>query len=308
MLATPWDTPFADPGWTFELKWDGVRCLLSATDAGIRLHSRAGNDMTLRYPELGRAALPPDTVLDGEIVALDEAGHPSFERLQGRVNLGGIGAEGAPTPITYVVFDMLHCGVSLVGLPIEDRIKRLARLTLPAPLLVGDRFTGESQPLWDFVVEHDLEGLVAKRLGSRYQPGMRSPDWRKIGHFKQVRAVVGGYTKGIGGRATSFGSLLLGLWTDAGLRWIGAVGSGFDDKSLHAIRSALDQMAIDTSPFLTDGDIPAGSTWVQPQLVAMVRYKQWTAAGRLRAPSFTGFTESPVDAATWEQEGPALPA
>lgn len=270
----------------------------------MQIRSRAGNDLADRYPELLDVRLPPDTVLDGEIVALDEAGHPSFQRLQGRMSRGHVGGSVDPEPITYVVFDLLHRGESLVGLPIEERIAQLAELKLPVPIVMGDRFQGDFKAIWDFVVHHDLEGIVAKRSGSRYQVGKRSPDWRKIGHFKQLRAVVGGFTAGIGARASTFGSLLLGLWTGAGLQWIGAVGSGFDDASLNAIRAALGEMTVTESPFHTDPDIPQGSTWVRPQLVAMVRYKQWTAAGRVRAPSFQGFTDSPVEAVTLEAEGP----
>ncbi|MDX2343787.1 MAG: non-homologous end-joining DNA ligase [Acidimicrobiia bacterium] len=301
MLASPWDTTFSDPAWTFELKWDGVRCLMYATDAGVQLQSRAGNDLAARYPELVALDLPPNTVLDGEVVAIDESGRPSFQRLQSR---RGVDGGGGIVPITYVVFDLLHHGESLVGAPLEDRVGHLARLDLPAPLVVADSFRGDSRPVWDFVVANDLEGIVAKRLSSRYQPGKRSPDWRKIGQFKQVRAVVGGFTAGTGAREPSFGALLLGLQDGDKLRWIGAVGSGFNDKSLRAIRGALDEMTVGQSPFQSDLEIPAGATWVQPRLVAMVRYKQWTTAGRLRAPSFQGMTDTPVGLASWEAEGP----
>ena len=158
--------------------------------------------------------------------------------------------------------------------------------------------------MWSFVEDNDLEGIVAKRLGSRYTSGVRSPDWRKIGFFKQLRAVVGGFTPGVGGRSGTFGALLLGLWDEDRLRWIGSVGSGFSDRSLAAIRTALDEMTMAECPFLPDGELPNRSTWVQPQLVSMVRYKQWTAAGRLRAPSFSGFTDDPVESVTWVSEGP----
>ena len=159
--------------------------------------------------------------------------------------------------------------------------------------------------MWAFVVENDLEGIVAKRLGSRYQPGVRSPDWRKIGHFKTVRAVVGGYTQGTGSREGTFGALLLGLIDRDRLRWIGAVGSGFDERSLLAIRQAADQMRVAESPFHPDDQLPAGAVWVEPRLVAVVRYKEWTGAARVRAPSFQGFTDDPIDRITWETEGPA---
>ena len=303
MLATPWASPFDDADWVFELKWDGVRCMLITQDGETRLESRAGNNMTARYPELTGSRLADGLVLDGEIVALDSAGHPSFELLQGRMNR--VPEAGLrPVPVTYVVFDLLRSGESLLRTPLEGRFHRLLDLELPAPIVVGDRFRGESGSVWRFVEENDLEGIVAKRLGSRYSPGTRSPDWRKIGHFKQLRAVVGGFTNGTGGRTSTFGSLLLGLWDGERLRWIGAVGSGFNDRSLTAIRQALDEMAVPESPFHADSDLPAGCIWVQPHLVAMVRYKQWTAAGRVRAPSFKGFTDDPAEEVTWLAEGP----
>jgi bifunctional non-homologous end joining protein LigD len=304
MLATSWDAPFSDDEWVFELKWDGIRCLFSSAAGDNRLHSRAGNDMTARYPELARLDLPGDVVLDGEIVALDESGRPSFELLQSRMNLDRINLRSAPVPVTYVVFDLLHHRESLVELALERRMARLNGLTLPFPMVRGDRYRADSQPVWDFAVGNEMEGIVAKRLGSRYQPGIRSVDWRKIGNFKQMRAVVGGFTEGSGGRSSTFGALLLGLWTDAGLRWIGSVGSGFDDTQLQAIRSALDEMSVRVCPFTEGPALSSNARWVDPHLVAMIRYKQWTVAGRLRAPSFKGFTDTPSADATWIAEGP----
>jgi bifunctional non-homologous end joining protein LigD len=303
MLATPWPAPFADDEWLFELKWDGVRGLLSVDDEGPRLHSRAGNDMTDRYPELVRGPLPQQLVLDGEIVALDDRGHPSFELLQGRMNLAQLNLVDSLVPVSFVVFDLLHERESLIDCPLEERLARLAEIALPPGLVVPDRFASDATPLWDFATEHNLEGIVAKRRGSRYQPGLRSPDWRKVGRFQQIRAVVGGYTPGSGGRRASFGALLLGLQIEGGLRWIGSVGTGFDEKALRAIRNALDQMVVASTSFIPDPEIPE-ATWVSPQLVAVVRFKQWTKAGRLRAPSFKGFSDLGPESATWETEGP----
>jgi len=301
MLASPWPEPFDDPRWAFELKWDGVRCIL-ATEGGVRLTSRAGNDMTARYPEIAGVDLPPGIVLDGEIVAFDAHGNPSFELLQSRMNTNP--AAAPPVPVTYVVFDLLRDGVALLDAPLEERGEWLSRISLPPSFVVGDRFAGNSGPIWRFVLDRDLEGILAKRFGSRYAPGSRSPDWRKIGNFKQVRAVVGGFTAGTGGRSATFGSLLLGLVDGDRLRWIGAVGSGFDDRSLRMVHGALEQMATAESPFHPDQELPVGSTWVEPLLVAMVRFKQWTVSGRLRAPSFKGFTDDPVNVVTWRSEGP----
>lgn len=302
MLASPWDTPFTDAGWVFELKWDGVRCLLSAGGQNVRLHSRAGNDMTSRYPEIAVGEYPANVVLDGEIVAFDADGRPSFELLQGRMNRQRLPTE--QVSVSYVVFDLLHLDESVVSRPLEERREALAELSLPSPCVVAEQFHGDIAPIWDFVVANHLEGIVAKRLGSSYQQGVRSMDWRKIGHFRQLRAVVGGFTPGTGGRESTLGSLLLGLWTEEGLRWIGSVGSGFDDPALRAIRDALESMTVGASPFLHNPDLP-DATWVNPDLVAVVRFKQWTKAGRLRAPSFRGFSDYAARSATWESEGPA---
>jgi len=304
MLATPWPAPFDDPAWVFELKWDGVRCLLSSDEGGITLVSRAGNEMTKRYPELSSVDIPSDLVLDGEIIALDQSGRPSFELLQGRLGTDLVRGGLSPVPITYVVFDLLHREQPLIELPLEARQEKLDHLELPVPMVIADRYCGEAQPMWEFVRENDLEGLVAKRLGSRYTPGSRSADWRKFSNFMQLRAVVGGFTPGTGGRAGTFGALLLGLVDGDHLRWIGAVGTGFSDKSLRAIRDALDQMLIAEAPFYTDDGLPPGAIWVEPRLVAVVRFKQWTRSGKIRAPSFVGFSGDPVAAVTWEAEGP----
>jgi bifunctional non-homologous end joining protein LigD len=305
MLATPWAAPFTDDEWVFELKWDGVRCLLTSTAGATRLHSRAGNDMTERYSEISAGAFPDDVVLDGEIVALDAEGRPSFELLQSRMNVRHGSRTADRVRVSFVVFDLLHQGESLLSLPLEERYRQLEELGLPASCVVAERYHREARPLWEFVTEHDLEGIVAKRLGSIYQPGVRSPDWRKVSHFKQVRAVVGGFTPGTGGREGTFGSLVLGLWHDEKLRWVGAVGSGFNDGALRAIRAALDEMVVATCPFAPDPEIPEVVSWVEPHLVAVVQFKQWTSAGRLRAPSFKGFADSGATVATWEAEGPA---
>lgn len=299
MLATPWPAPFSDDNWVFELKWDGVRCLLTSHAGRVHLHSRAGNDMTGRYPEISRSRFAADLVLDGEIVALDHKGRPSFELLQSR--MGGRGAD--QVPVSFVVFDILHHGSSLIRLPWQERHLALTELELPASCVAAEHHRGDATPVWDFVTGNGLEGIVAKRLGSTYQPGVRSPSWRKISHFSQVRAVVAGFTPGTGGRESTFGSLILGLWSEAGLRWIGSVGSGFDDQELRAIRAALDEMTVAAPPLIAQPDLPDG-IWVEPRLVAIVRFKQWTQANRLRAPSFKGFSDVAARQATWAREGP----
>ena len=307
MLATPWREPFTNPGWLFEVKWDGVRAILATDGETLSLRSRRGNDITDVYPELSGFGPSRPCVLDGEIVAFDKSGRPSFAALQQRMNLTGgprTVQAAATTPITLIVFDLLFDDEDLSDRPIEIRLERMAALDLPAPLVRSEVMETEGEALFAAVAEQGLEGIVAKRRGSSYRSGARSQDWRKVPNVRSVRAVVGGFTGGEGGRASTFGSLLLGLWEGAHLRWIGSVGTGFDDEGLVAIRAALEEMIATGSPFQPDPDLPAGTTWVIPHLVARVDFKEWTRAGRLRAPSFKGFLSDPVEEITWATEGP----
>jgi bifunctional non-homologous end joining protein LigD len=245
-------------------------------------------------------------VLDGEIVAFDSTGAPSFQVLQRRMNLSSrAAAEAAATiPVSLVAFDLLwEAGESLVTLPLEERRRRLTALRLER-VVIPDPVPREGTALFRAVVERGLEGMVAKRLGSTYQPGRRSPDWRKVVHRRSARFVVGGYLPGEGGRSASFGSLVLGLWDGETLRFVGSVGSGFDDRSLRLVRHAIDQIGRSTSPFRAGDVVPPAARWVEPALVAVVEFRQWTGDNHLRAPVFKGFTTDPVGEVTWEAEGP----
>jgi bifunctional non-homologous end joining protein LigD len=175
-------------------------------------------------------------------------------------------------------------------------------LALTGPFVTIDP-VDDGTALWDLVLRRDLEGMVAKRSGSPYRPGVRSTDWRKVAHLHTVRAVVGGYTAGEGGRTGTFGALVLGLWDGPRLRWIGNVGTGFSDRDLVAIRRALGEMESAASPFHPDREFPAAVA-VEPVLVAAVEYRNWTNARRIRHPRFKGFTDDDPAAATWEAEGP----
>ena len=309
MLATSWNEPFSDSDWGFEVKWDGVRTLLYYDGAEVQLRSRSGLDVTATYPELTGFSADGPVILDGEIIALDENGRPSFGQLQKRMNLSSVHLVNdaiATTPVSFMVFDVLHYhGSPTLSMPWAERREILTALDLEPPFLVSEAIAEDPSDLWRFVVDRNLEGIVAKRLASRYKPGVRTPDWRKITKTRTVRALVGGYTQGDGGRANSFGALLLGLWADEGLRWIGAVGTGFSDSDLSAIREALDEMVLDRSPFAPNQDLPRNVTWVFPQLVAMVEYKEWTSVSRLRAPVFKGFTVDPPGSVDWASEGPS---
>jgi bifunctional non-homologous end joining protein LigD len=210
-------------------------------------------------------------------------------------------------PVSYVVFDQLHePSGSMLASPLEHRIARLAALDLPVGFVQSDRFS-DAEALWRIVVERGIEGVVSKRRISVYRPGTRSPDWVKTIAFKSLRAVVGGFTEGEGGRYGGFGALILGLGVGERLRWIGSVGSGFSETDVRAIRQALEEITVADSPFEHDSQMSPGITWVAPALVAVVQYKEWTAAGRLRGPSFKGFTDYPAEGITWESEGPEAP-
>lgn len=300
MLATAWPAAFSDPGWWFELKWDGVRVVGAWEGEQVTLRTRRGTDVTATYPEVSAVRLDRPAVLDGEVVAFGDAGRPSFARLQQRMNLASPGrASVAAVPVSFVVFDLLYLDGDRTGRPIEARWEALAACDLPAPLVAGDRVAGEGEALFAAVVEQGLEGIVAKRAGSTYQPGRRSSDWRKVAHRRRVRVAVGGYLPGEGARAGTFASLLVGVWDGERLRWVGAVGSGFDQRTLLATRAALDRIRRPDPPFDPPGGIAPGAVWVEPVLSAEVQFSEWTPAGRLRAPVFLGFSEEPADRAPW---------
>lgn len=306
MLATRWDRAFSHEDWWFEIKWDGVRSLLTVDGSSVSLRSRRGKRMDDMYPELLGVRTSRPMVVDGEIVALDESGAPSFSALQRRINVRGAKALQAVEhfPVTFVAFDVLYADEPVIDLPIEDRRNLLNEVSHPR-LVVSPPTREHGDAVFAAVLEQGLEGIVAKRSGSRYRPGVRSDDWRKVVHRRSARFVVGGYLPGEGGRTSSFASLLLGLWDGGVLRFTGAAGSGFDDHALRAIRAALDEMTRPSSPFQSEDAIPRGAVWVEPSLVAVVEFREWTHDHHLRAPVFKGFVMEPVESVTWEAEGPA---
>lgn len=299
MLATAWPRPFTEPGWWFEAKWDGIRGILSWDRARVTIHTRTGDEVAARYPEL-QPELARPCVLDGEVVVLDGE-RASFERLQQRSALTPSGMRDYP--VTFVTFDLLHDGTeSLIDRPIEERRSALQGLGLKPPFTVP-MVGSDGLELWDRVTAADLEGMVAKRVGSLYRPGVRSPDWRKVAHLHTVKGVVAGFTPGEGGRSRTFGALVLGLWDGGRLRWIGNVGTGFSDRDVVAVRAALDQMTRSDSLLVPVAELPP-MTPVEPMLVAAVEYRNWTNAGRIRHPRFKGFTDDDPAGLTWEREGP----
>lgn len=285
-------------GFAFEFKWDGVRCIVRRGEDGLRAWSRRGNDVTARYPEIAGLAdtLPPDTVLDGEVVAFDEFARPSFSRLQQRMNLedpARIRMLAGSVPVAYLAFDLLILGGrELLNQPYEPRRGELEDLGLRgANWQVPPTNTDGLDVMLAAVDELGLEGVVAKRLGSPYRPGVRSSDWRKIRRMAHDEFVVGGYRTGSGRREGSFGSLLLGYHDPEGaLRFAGSVGSGFTDRELERLEPLLRTSRRETSPF-ADPVPHADAVFVDPILVAEVRYSEFTPDGILRQPSYKGLRD-----------------
>lgn len=284
--------------WAFEVKWDGMRAVAFATGGGLVLQSANLIDVTARFPELaplGDALAGRSVVLDGELVAFDERRRPSFGRLQGRMHVGSA-AEArrrvAVTPVTYLVFDVLHVdGDDLTALPYVDRRDRLAEVVPEGSCWhVPAHHLGDGEALLAAAAAQGLEGLVAKRVWSRYEPGRRSPAWRKVKVRRRQEVVVGGWLPGEGGRAGRIGALVVGVHEAGALRYAGRVGTGFKDRDLTHLQGLLDPLRTEDCPF--DPPPPRGAapraTWVEPRLVADVEFGEWTEAGVLRHPSFVG--------------------
>lgn len=292
MLATSWPAAFDDEDWWFEVKWDGYRCIARAESSGMRMWSRRGLDLRERFPEVAALRLPPGWVFDGEVIAFDDDGKPDFSLLQ------------AGNPASYVIFDVLESpSGSMTNAPIEERKAALETLDLPKHVLVDRPIRGSGVALYEAVKARNLEGIVAKRANSLYFPGRRSPEWRKVAARRTIRVVVGGWLPGDGGRRSTFGSLLVGLWDGDDLRWAGAVGSGFDDRTLRRLNEILAGIERPTPPFVDVSLVPRGARWVEPVVNIFVEYKEWTRDLRLRAPAFKGVD---LDAAPprWDEEGP----
>jgi bifunctional non-homologous end joining protein LigD len=299
MLATAGPLPSDDTGWAYEMKWDGLRALAFLTDGAVRLRSRTGRDITLTYPELARAPVltgSREAVLDGEIVAFSGGSWPDFEALQQRMNIGSASqaaALSAQIPVSYVAFDLLWLdGRPLLEQPYARRRELLEGLGLQSGRWqVPPSFSGESgSDIQAVSVQQGLEGVMAKRVASRYESGRRSAAWRKIKNVFRQEVVIGGWKPGEGGRAGWIGSLLVGVQAEGDLMYCGHVGTGFTQQTLRMLGSKLAALRRDASPFA--GQIPAEDArfarWVEPVLVAEVTFAGWTKSGRLRGPAYKG--------------------
>jgi bifunctional non-homologous end joining protein LigD len=292
MLATLEERVPKGDGWLFEIKWDGYRIIARIAGGDAELRSRRDQDYTKRFAnvakELPKALKTPDCVVDGEVCALDEQGRPSFSAMQQ-------GKRG--TPIVYYVFDLLEVeGEPLVDLPLVERRKRLEKLLdrRNRTVRLSEGFD-DGETLLRAVKQQGLEGIVAKRLDSRYAVGRRTRDWLKIKPGGRQEFVIAGYTKGQGRRAGAFGSLVLGVYRGGELSYVGNCGTGFSDEEIERLLGKLRPLERETSPFPVVPNMPrvrkGDVVWVEPKLVCEVDFVEWTHDGHLRAPSYQGLRE-----------------
>jgi bifunctional non-homologous end joining protein LigD len=287
MLAVTGELPLG-PGWGYEFKWDGVRGLADVRDGVLELYARSGNRITTAYPELAPlAGHLPDALLDGEVVALGDGGVPSFTALAERMHVrdrARAARLAASMPVTYLIFDLLRlAGADLTGWPYRRRRAELERLSLAGPRWAVPPFFTDGPATYRAAGEHGLEGVVAKRLDSRYRPGLRTPDWVKIKLEVTADFVVGGWRPG----ARRIGGLLLGVPGPRGaLIYRGRVGGGIGVATERKLLAALEPLRSAAPPFADalPREDARGAIWVRPELVVEVKYGQRTPDGRLRFP------------------------
>lgn len=310
MLATAGTLPRDQDAWAFEMKWDGIRAIAYWAGTSIVLESRNLRDISVSWPELqalGPALGNHEVVLDGEIVALDDRGVPSFQRLQERMHVSSpvqAAHLASKVPAAYFVFDVLHLdGASTMPKPWTERRAILEDLAVNGPSwATPPAYVGEGDVTVAAARQRRLEGVVAKRLDSVYVPGQRSRHWTKIKQQARHEFIVGGWTAGQGRRSGSIGSLALGVPTTAGgLRYVGNVGTGFTDRELRRLERVLAPLRTEVSPFTeNNGYLKKGTVFVEPRLVTDVEYSERTNEGLLRHPSYKGerIDKTPEDVKT----------
>jgi len=303
MAASPGRPPEYDlDDWAIEMKWDGVRALAFCENGQTQLRSRTGKDITVTYPELGGLAHEighRQVLLDGEIVAFGPSGQADFEALQPRMHVSSaVQAKrlAATAPVTFLVFDVLQLdGRPLVALPYSERREILEGIIPNGSwLLSPPYFPGSDlEAVLEASRQQGLEGVVAKRLDSRYEPGARTTSWLKVKNQLSQEVVVAGWKPGKGNREGLIGSLLIGVYSDGALIYCGHVGTGFTDKTLRMLTAKLRPLRRKDNPF--DGPVPPEyakpAVWVEPRLVIEVSFERWTRAGRMRAPAYRGLRD-----------------
>jgi bifunctional non-homologous end joining protein LigD len=306
MLAEGGHPPFDHPDWQFEPKLDGIRTLAYIGTEGTRLISRTGRDQTERYPELNNLARfvnALQAVIDGEVVAEGPEGRPSFEQLQQRMNLASpkeIERARRKIPVMLFAFDLLWLdGRDLTHEPLEERRRQLEEIVTETGQLRLTVIAEEGgKGFFDNAKRLGLEGIIAKRRGSLYQPGRRTKDWRKIKAVNQQDCLILGWTPGTRSRSSTFGALLVGAYRDGELIWIGQVGTGFTETLLGDLLKRLTALEV-PEPAVADPGLRAikGARWVRPELVCEVEYLEMTRVGKLRAPAFKGLRpdKAPAD-------------
>jgi len=306
MLASPSKLPLDDNQYSFEIKWDGIRAILYYTTNQLIIRSRNLKDITSQYPELQQLEemlVGQQVILDGEIIAFDKKGHPSFPLLQQRMGLTSpsvIRKKMLETPVTYIIFDILHFNQkSLIDLPYAQRRQILEKLNLAGTNWQTPAYQqGSGREILTAVSALKLEGIVAKRSTSSYTPGKRSEDWLKIKNQQRQELVIGGWLPGKGQRSGGIGSLLLGYY-DVTLEqarkenkqqhflYAGKVGTGFTKDFLYKLLTLLTPLQRTTSPF-TINKFPKATIFVEPRLVGEFEFTEWTPNHTLRHPSFKG--------------------
>jgi bifunctional non-homologous end joining protein LigD len=300
MLATPGQLPTGaeEQRWAFEMKWDGVRAMVYLDDRGTRILTRNDREVASTYPELRGLGDDPlranGAVLDGEIVAFDSRGRPSFGELQARMHVLRPSAElVARVPVTFLVFDVCFlAGESLLRMRYVDRRAVLEGLGLDGPRwATPPAFDGDGAAALAASMSQGLEGVLAKRRDSVYEAGKRSRSWVKVKHVRMQEVVVSGWQPGGGRREGGIGSLLLGVHDDQGrLVYAGHVGTGFTERMLDDLLALLRPLERKTSPLASE--VPRAQArdahWVSPQVVGEVRFSEWTRDGRMRHPVWRG--------------------
>jgi bifunctional non-homologous end joining protein LigD len=288
------DHAFSRDGWLFELKYDGIRAMVSVAGDLVRLTGRRGGHETARYPEAPaiRAGIRArQAIVDGELVVLDADGRPSFERMQQRINVvrdADVRRVAAEHPVTFIAFDLLELeGRDLLSTELRIRKKTLRETIVDSPyILFAEHVERDGTSLFEIARESGIEGIVGKRADSLYRPGVRTPDWVKIKSWLSQSCVIAGYTAGRGRRTSQLGALILAVLDGTRLVHCGQVGTGFDERTLRDLRDRLRPLEVKRCPLDVIPKTSEPATWVRPELVCEVRFAGWTRDGILRHPAF----------------------